>query len=215
MYDVYLVLTGAAAARPWTTDAWLPVAQALAPFTGSARGKPAVRCSQIDKSTRKSAKFGRLGWNAESHRKWTHDAPDAAPWIFLGAEAWAPSWNQCEKDNQAPDCYVSLSTPAVVGLDKPLRFGGKLLVALAADAPEDMKAQLRDTIIAVARELDSPLAVHQLRPWGKSSYGGFTGAMDELAALDQVSALPPEYPGWMHVRQGEYRRKQLGESGAA
>ncbi|MGS1009939.1 aldo/keto reductase [Achromobacter anxifer] len=38
---------------------------------------------------------------------------------------------------------------------------------------------------------------------------------DELAELDQVSALPPEYPGWMHVRQGEYRRKQLGESGAA
>ena len=38
---------------------------------------------------------------------------------------------------------------------------------------------------------------------------------EELAELDQVSALPPEYPGWMHVRQGEYRRKQLRESGAA
>jgi aryl-alcohol dehydrogenase-like predicted oxidoreductase len=37
---------------------------------------------------------------------------------------------------------------------------------------------------------------------------------DELAALDKVSALPPEYPGWMHVRQGEFRRKQLAESGA-
>ncbi|MDY0745992.1 aldo/keto reductase [Paucibacter sp. R3-3] len=32
---------------------------------------------------------------------------------------------------------------------------------------------------------------------------------DELAALAQVSALPPEYPGWMFTRQGEYRRKQL------
>ena len=38
---------------------------------------------------------------------------------------------------------------------------------------------------------------------------------DELAALDKVSALPPEYPGWMHVRQGEYRRQQLREAGAA
>ncbi|MNS43959.1 L-glyceraldehyde 3-phosphate reductase [compost metagenome] len=37
---------------------------------------------------------------------------------------------------------------------------------------------------------------------------------DELAALDKVSALPPEYPGWMHVRQGEFRRQQLMESGA-
>jgi aryl-alcohol dehydrogenase-like predicted oxidoreductase len=36
---------------------------------------------------------------------------------------------------------------------------------------------------------------------------------DELAALDKVSALPPEYPGWMFVRQGETRRRQL--AGAA
>jgi aryl-alcohol dehydrogenase-like predicted oxidoreductase len=29
---------------------------------------------------------------------------------------------------------------------------------------------------------------------------------DEIAALDAASALPPEYPGWMIERQGEYRR---------
>ena len=32
---------------------------------------------------------------------------------------------------------------------------------------------------------------------------------DELAALDKVSALPPEYPGWMLDRQGGERAKQL------
>jgi aryl-alcohol dehydrogenase-like predicted oxidoreductase len=32
---------------------------------------------------------------------------------------------------------------------------------------------------------------------------------DELAALDTVSRLPSEYPGWMFERQGEYRRKQM------
>jgi len=36
---------------------------------------------------------------------------------------------------------------------------------------------------------------------------------DELAALDRVSALPSEYPGWMFTRQGEYRRKQLADNG--
>jgi aryl-alcohol dehydrogenase-like predicted oxidoreductase len=35
----------------------------------------------------------------------------------------------------------------------------------------------------------------------------------ELAQLDEVSRLPAEYPGWMSVRQGEYRRKQLSDSG--
>ena len=35
---------------------------------------------------------------------------------------------------------------------------------------------------------------------------------DELAALDEVSRLPAEYPGWMFERQGEVRRKQLLEA---
>jgi aryl-alcohol dehydrogenase-like predicted oxidoreductase len=34
----------------------------------------------------------------------------------------------------------------------------------------------------------------------------------ELAALDEVSRLPAEYPGWMFERQGEYRRKQMLDS---
>jgi aryl-alcohol dehydrogenase-like predicted oxidoreductase len=35
---------------------------------------------------------------------------------------------------------------------------------------------------------------------------------DELQALDEVSRLPAEYPGWMFERQGETRRKQLLEA---
>jgi len=31
----------------------------------------------------------------------------------------------------------------------------------------------------------------------------------ELARIDEVSRLAPEYPGWMFERQGEYRRKQI------
>ncbi|MEN4920172.1 hypothetical protein ABE485_15985 [Achromobacter spanius] len=183
-YDAYLVLTGPSAPAPWTTAAWLPVAQALAPFTESPRGKAAVRCTQIDKATRKRASFGRLGWNEAAHRKWTHDAPETAPWIFLGAEAWAPSWTQCERDVQAPDCFVALSTPSAVHRDEPLHFGGKLLVALACDAPQDLRARLRETVVAVARGLDSPLAAHQVRAWGKpSSYGGFTAAMNDLSIV--------------------------------
>jgi len=35
---------------------------------------------------------------------------------------------------------------------------------------------------------------------------------DELAALDSVSRLPAEYPGWMFERQGEFRRQQLAQA---
>jgi aryl-alcohol dehydrogenase-like predicted oxidoreductase len=36
---------------------------------------------------------------------------------------------------------------------------------------------------------------------------------DELRALDEVSRLPAEYPGWMFERQGDFRRKQLRQAG--
>ncbi|MDH5330335.1 MAG: aldo/keto reductase [Aquincola sp.] len=39
-----------------------------------------------------------------------------------------------------------------------------------------------------------------------------TLSADELRALDEVSRLPAEYPGWMLERQGEVRRKQLLQS---
>ncbi|MEO8123353.1 MAG: aldo/keto reductase [Burkholderiales bacterium] len=35
---------------------------------------------------------------------------------------------------------------------------------------------------------------------------------DELQRLDEVSRLPPEYPGWMFERQGDTRRKQIAEA---
>ena len=35
----------------------------------------------------------------------------------------------------------------------------------------------------------------------------------DLAALDDVSRLSSEYPGWMLERQGEYRRKQIVDAG--
>lgn len=192
-YDVYVVLTGADAPSPWTTAAWLPLAETLAPFVASPRGKAAVRCTQLDRATRKKASFGRLAWNEASHRKWTHDGAQAggAPWIFLGAEAWAPAWTQCEKDNAAPDCFVALSTPASGMTDKPVRFGGKLLVALTVDAPADTRAALRAAMQRIARASRSPLAVYQRRPWGRAAFGGFTGAINDLAYTGLFKAGDP------------------------
>ncbi|GLU33728.1 aldo/keto reductase [Trinickia caryophylli] len=60
------------------------------------------------------------------------------------------------------------------------------------------------TVIVGAKrieQLDDNIAATSLRLTG-----------EELATLDKVSALPPEYPGWMFARQGEVRRKQLSDS---
>ena len=38
---------------------------------------------------------------------------------------------------------------------------------------------------------------------------------DDLAELDGISALPPEYPGWMLARLGQYRYQQLAGASAS
>jgi aryl-alcohol dehydrogenase-like predicted oxidoreductase len=38
---------------------------------------------------------------------------------------------------------------------------------------------------------------------------------EELGALDKVSALPSEYPGWMIERLGDYRRQQMAQADGA
>ena len=35
---------------------------------------------------------------------------------------------------------------------------------------------------------------------------------EELSQLDAASSLPAEYPGWMQLRQGDNRRKQMREA---
>jgi aryl-alcohol dehydrogenase-like predicted oxidoreductase len=42
---------------------------------------------------------------------------------------------------------------------------------------------------------------------------GVTLDAQQLQALDAVSKLPPEYPGWMLERQGGRRREQIGAGG--
>ena len=44
---------------------------------------------------------------------------------------------------------------------------------------------------------------------------GRTRTPEELKALDAVSALPPEYPGWMLSRQGDARRAQIAAGAPA
>ena len=58
-------------------------------------------------------------------------------------------------------------------------------VIVGAKRPEQLKDNLASTAVALSA--------------------------DEMASLDTVSALPPEYPGWMFARQGEYRRNQLSQ----
>ena len=179
-YEVFLLLAAPDAAPLWDAAQWTPFAASLDGIVTQARGKAGVRSHQYNPKG-KSIPFGRLGWDAKSHAKWTHTAAttDAR---FMSLEAWAPAWTVCEKDDQAPDLFLALANESLLGLaGKRLQFSQRLVCAIATDLGPEAAATLRQALAQLAAQQDAVVFAHTHRQWGRASpYGGFTGAIQDM-----------------------------------
>ena len=170
-YDHYLLFSRLAEPDvPWRLDAWEAryeplMRQLLAPVAGFA--ETAVRVLSYepkdDSGRWKTRKHGRLGWNAKSHRSWALADDDSAT-RFGHFEAWAPSWNACEKTDTAPDGYLAFSSERTLrGDGSALQFDMLCTVAIAVDLDLDpMEAVLR-----LSRQLGVTKTVRCRRPWAR------------------------------------------------
>lgn len=178
-YTVFLLLAGPDAPELWQASPWTRFAADLREFACSARGKAAVRTCQYS-SAGKPVSFGRLGWDEKSAAKWTH-TPGHGDRRFGNLEAWAPSWNQCERDRLAPDFFISITNERMRGMaGRSLRFGQQVVCAIAQDLGAASAAALQAVLARWAAELQSPLFASQRRPWGFASGTGFTGAIQDM-----------------------------------
>jgi len=187
-FDVY-VLLGAPGVTPWQWQAWAEIEPLLSPFVCSARGKPLLRSTQTSGTVEqnRAVTFGRMGWEAKAHERWTVGSHSidlvANPRTFISTEAWAPSWNVCEKFREAPDFYLHLMAASPRNkVDLESQFDSILVVALQASSPDVVRAELRTAMASVALLLRSPLAVTKRRPWGFASgaMGGFRDAIQDF-----------------------------------
>jgi hypothetical protein len=173
------VLLGDPAAEPlWSSTAWSAVVGSLDPLMSSARGKEAVRSLQY--SLRKPVRFGRIGWNAVGHQKWTLGGPlpSSAGRVFSSVEAWAPSWTICERDNCPPDTFLYVQNEAAI-FSKGASFNPTVLLATAEDceALREPRVEAVQALVSWTRPL---LHVWKARTWGNSSTVGFTDAIQDL-----------------------------------
>ena len=179
-YEVFLLLAAPASPGLWQQEQWTPFADAVNGIVAQARGKGAVRSHQYNPAGKLIA-FGRMGWDARGHAKWTHTqaTTDAR---FMSLEAWAPTWTLCEKDDQAPDVFLALANESLLGrAGKPLQFGQRLVCAIATDIGPDAAATLRQALAQLAAQQDAVVFAHTRRQWGRASpYGGFTGAIQDM-----------------------------------
>ena len=189
-FDVYVVLTAPQGVVPWSKDRWREIAEELEPFVSSPRGKTALRTTQIDvNNAGKTLSFGRLGWDAKSHGRWTQviavddDTSGKRP-LFLSAESWSPSWAQCEREKEAPDFFVSLHNAHSDITPRVLLFRAILVVALSSSEASAQRALLRSAIEAIAIRAESPLSVCKERTWGRPvGTVGYTDALNDLGLI--------------------------------
>ena len=174
-YVLYLIL-GTAGPRPlyeWAT--WKDLVPALDPLVGAARGQAGVHSSQIDRLTRQSVPFGKLGWNRRGHMRWTHHSPDTVrtshTWLFESTQIYAPHWPTCVREDAAPDVYIHLHAPAST---PDTSFTRVLLMALHVGLPQHILEHAAPSAATLAATLmQTPLVAMQESPWGQTSGNGF------------------------------------------
>jgi hypothetical protein len=194
-YVVYIVLSGPRTAKPWSWSLWKEIQKLLEPFASVSRGKAAIRSTQVSGNKGNKVSFGKLGWDEKSHAKWTHGSPEteakSEDWRFLNVEAWAPSWTVCEKENSAPDFYLSVNNEHPYGESDKSQFGAIVVVALAMSEGSERLVQLKAAVTEIAAKLNSPFAVHKRRDWGTpTGNGGFTNALNDLGIIGLFKVGP-------------------------
>ncbi|HET8540185.1 MAG TPA: hypothetical protein VFL83_09975 [Anaeromyxobacter sp.] len=185
VYDVAVLLGDPSAPQLWGWPAWQQAARALDPLVAAARGPGAVRSAQYD--GKEDVRFGRIGWNAAGHEKWTHGSPRTADasdrWRFLDVELWAPSWTAVERERRPPDVFLHVTSGAHSGRKGPLAFEPIVVLAAAVDVGAGAQAE---AAVAALRELCAArLVARSRRPWGLpfgTSGEGYTNGIQDLAS---------------------------------
>lgn len=210
-YNVYVIL-GGTALLPWTDVVWREIHAALVPLANGARGKAAVRCSQLggEPPRMKGIAFGRLGLDEASRAKWTHERDgqltSGVSAMFLTAEVWAPSWSACEKEGAPPDVFFDMSGERYgAGGGNDFAFGSAMVLAVASEL--ELETQTKESALGIADATKAVLVRRQMRPWGVSTgYGSFTDAIQDLN-LTGLFAPGPRHarPAGEGLLQGQWR----------
>ena len=186
-YDVYVALGDPKATPLWKWKIWQRFLPAIDPLISAARGKAAVRSTQFLASLAGDVKFGRLGWKEADHQKWCHGSPankdTSRSWRFLNTEVWAPGWTACEREDLAPDVFLSIADDSHGGRQrKSLLFNPVVVLAVVSELAQRHATEV-DIAVSALRQLSlAKLLCYKRRPWGKSiGSDGFTNAIQDLA----------------------------------
>jgi hypothetical protein len=199
-YDVRLLLATPDAPFLWDYRVWQPLVPALTPLLSSDRGRTSLRMTQLD--TRQSGspnrtfvRFGQIGWNEKSHRKWTHFSPDtdedSPHWEFICFSVWSPGPSNC--DDCPPDGFLAVRNAIGHGIDRnSCKFSYTVLAAIACDKPA-AEQTLNHALSALSTAIPSALLAETRRSWGGSETGRNPRSLTDCDTFGAPFKLGPRH----------------------
>jgi len=198
LYDVRVLLASCKAPELWNYPIWQRLTPSLTPLLSSPRGRTSLRMNQFDMRQSGSpnqtyVRFGPIGWNEKSHRKWAHESPDtrnvSGHWAFHGFSAWSPGPGKCE--DCPPDGFMAVVNeidPAGGLKREECQYAYSVLLAVARDVPH-AQAIMDSAFQRLDAEIPSVLKARTCRPWDPASPCPRTGEpMDSLTDMDAFGA---------------------------
>ena len=191
-YDLYVVLGDPQGPPLWSWDEWSKAVSILNPWVSSSRGPAAVQSTQFVEDGRQDIKFGRIGWNDKGHQKWTHNSSvpnsESRSWRFLQTEVWAPSRQQCTRDNRPPDFWFAFRNEGY-WKEPSLKFNPLAMLGIPLDDPRRPREGPGEIVRALANQLSAVWVAHKQRPWALSTGGSFF--KDAIGDLITVGLFKP------------------------
>ncbi|GIQ57523.1 hypothetical protein Flavo103_06590 [Flavobacterium collinsii] len=156
--------------EPWKEEQWKniyePSFKQILNFSNYFN-KTALRVLEYSKKSKEDqylsmAKLGKLTWNDKSHEKWTLKTNDDKK--FTHFESWTPTWNICEKIDNAPDIYISLwNENHHMANDKNREFNFLISIAIATD----LQANCTEIIQALSKKINAKRTIYNIRTWNR------------------------------------------------
>lgn len=104
-------------------------------------------------------KFGKLGWNEQSHNKWTLQKSNKER-LFVYLDSWTPRRTICSKLNSAPDIFFSIANERNT---YKARSQFDFLIAVAV--VDSLGIDAKNEVIEISKLLDAKRTVYKQRQW--------------------------------------------------
>ncbi|KAF2335348.1 hypothetical protein [Flavobacterium ginsenosidimutans] len=175
-FQFYLVFgNGNENNEPWKEEQWKniyePSFKQILNFS-TYFDKTALRVLEYSKKNKEdqyfsAEKLGKLAWNDKSHEKWVLKTNDDRK--FTHFASWTPTWTICEKIDNSPDIYISISNESPLTNESNSQnrgFSFLIIIAIATD----LDLNCTEIIQSLSKKINAKRTVFNIRSWGKGKH---------------------------------------------